>query len=199
MAGPTGRTAMSKNKAALLFSAFAACIILAACGSSGVNTQHLANTPMAANQARLKITRTNALLYAGAPTTLTLNGKKVGDLAAGGNMYVDVPAGQNVLAASAWSYPGEFKVRFDAKPGTLYGVEVSPRTASFGPSTLLGPLGGVLDASVNENTHSDRRAASNASFTPNVHARREPAVQNKKAFQTSFVQLRFVDAKQAGT
>jgi hypothetical protein len=90
-------------------------------------------------------------MYAAAPATITLNGKTVASIAAGGSAIVDVPAGQNVLAASAWSYPGQFSVKLNAAPGQKYAMEVSPRTASLAPGMLLGPLGGAIDASVNEN------------------------------------------------
>ena len=32
-----------------------------------------------------------------------------------------------------------------------YNIEEAPRSASFGPGALLGPLGGAIDASLNEN------------------------------------------------
>ncbi len=35
--------------------------------------------------------------------------------------------------------------------GVTTSVEVAPRSASFGPGALLGPLGGAIDASLNEN------------------------------------------------
>jgi len=120
-------------------------------GAVDAGSTSLAAKPIASGHARLKVTRINTILYAGAPATLNLNGKKIADLWAGKTTFVDVPASKNVLSASAWSYPGTFKVGFDTTAGQTYAVEVAPRMALFGPGTLLGPLGGVLDASVNEN------------------------------------------------
>ena len=128
--------------------------VLSACGSSGPTpgeTAALAAAPLPAGKARVTITRVSTLLYAGAPATITLNGQKVADISSGGSAVIDVPAGESVLAASAWSYPGEFKVRLNAVAGQRYALDVAPRSASFGPGTLLGPIGGALDASVNEN------------------------------------------------
>jgi len=62
-----------------------------------------------------------------------------------------MPAGTNLLAASTWSYPGEFSVKLDAEAGKTYALEVAPRAASLAPSILLGPIGGLIDASANEN------------------------------------------------
>lgn len=125
---------------------------LAACGTtSDATTASLASAPIPEGMARVKLNRVNTLLYAGAPATITLNGKTVANIGVGGTTLVDVPVGDNVIAASAWSYPGEFALNLKATPDTLYTIEVSPRAESFGPSTFLGPLGGVIDASINKN------------------------------------------------
>ena len=124
---------------------------LAGCGSSGTVNAALAGQPIPAGKARLTIRRPSAILYAAAPATITIDGKQVADVGSGGAAIVDIPEGARVVAASAWSYPGAFKVRLTATAGQTYTIEVAPRAASFGPGTLLGPLGGVIDASVNEN------------------------------------------------
>jgi hypothetical protein len=132
--------------------AVAAALALAGCASAdAVDTAALAKTPIAAGKARVTITRVSALQYAAAPATITLNGQKVASVASGDTAIIDVPAGANVLAASAWSYPGEFFVKLNAVPGKNYALEISPRAGSLGPSILLGPIGGMIDAGANEN------------------------------------------------
>jgi hypothetical protein len=124
---------------------------LTGCGTKGEETASLINSPIPPGKARLTLTRPSTILYAGVPATITLNGTKVSELASGGITLIDVPAGNNVLAASAWSYPGAFSVKLAAKAGERYALEIAPRTASFAPGALLGPVGGIIDASVNEN------------------------------------------------
>ena len=59
--------------------------------------------------------------------------------------------GQTMIAASAWSCPGTYSLKLDAKPGQRYAVEVSQRDDSLLPGTLLGPIGGMIDSANNEN------------------------------------------------
>lgn len=135
------------------FGSIAAALLFAVTGcasTSEVETAALARTPIAPGKARVTIKRTNEILYAGAPATITLNGQNAASVAVGGSAVVDVPAGNNVLTASAWSYPGEFSVQLNAVAGQTYALEVAPRSASFGPS-LLGPVGGLIDSSANGN------------------------------------------------
>jgi len=120
-------------------------------GSDGLETASLANTPIAPGKARVTINRTTAMLYAAAPATITVDGEKVASVDRGGTALVDIPAGNNTLAASAWSYPGEYKVKLNAVAGQTYRLEVQPRSDSFGPSILLGPIGGMIDSAANEN------------------------------------------------
>jgi len=146
-----GLIARSVSHVGHLFCSAVLTLTLAGCGSTGSETAALALTPVPEGKARVTITRTSSLMYAGAPATITLNGQTVASIATGGSTIVDVPAGANILAASAWSYPGQFSVKLNAAPGQKYALEVSPRSASLGPGMLLGPIGGAIDASVNEN------------------------------------------------
>lgn len=133
------------------YSAIAAAVLLSLTGcatTSEVETAALAKTPVAPGKARVTIKRTDEILYAGAPATIALNGKEVADIAVGGTAIVDVPAGSNVLAASAWSYPGTYSLKLDAVAGHAYALEVAPRASSFGPS-LFGPVGALIDSSAN--------------------------------------------------
>ena len=127
-----------------------AALSLAGCRSTGTETAALALTPIPSGKARVTISRPSTLLYAGCPATITLGGLKVADVATGGKAVVDIPAGEAVLAASCWSYSGQFSVKLKAAAGQNYALEVAPRSGSFGPS-LLGPIGAALEASVTEN------------------------------------------------
>lgn len=126
-------------------------VVLAGCGSTGASNLELATADVPANKARLTITRTSDILYMGVPATIKVNGKKVASLALGASTIVDIAPGSNVISADAWSYPGTFSVKLEAKAGQRYALEVAPRGDSFLPGALLGPFGGAIDASVNEN------------------------------------------------
>ncbi len=125
-----------------------AAVALAGC-VSGSDPQTVG--PLAAGKARVTINRPSTIVYAAAPATITLNGQKVADIAVGSSAVIDVPAGANVLAASAWSYPGSFSIKLNAKSGANYALTVEPRGDSLLPGALLGPIGGAIDASINEN------------------------------------------------
>ena len=135
---------------ALAAAAMFGAALLSGCGTMGNETAALASQPIANGKARVTFSRVSTVMYAGAPATITLNGEKVGDLASGGVTVIDVPAGDNVITASAWSYPGTSTLKREAKPGQQYNVEISPRGDSFVPS-LLGPVGGVVDSAANGN------------------------------------------------
>jgi hypothetical protein len=89
--------------------------------------------------------------YAGAPATVKVNGREVASLWSGSSETVNISPGANAVAVEAWSYPGTWTVNLNAKAGASYAIEVSPREASLGPS-MLGPLGGAVDASANKNS-----------------------------------------------
>jgi hypothetical protein len=111
----------------------------------------LATRPVPPNKARLTITRTEEVLAMAVPATIEINGKKAADLGNGASTIIDIAPGANVISVSHWSWPGTFSVKLAAKPGQRYAVEVSTRSASLLPGVMLGPVGGIIDASVNEN------------------------------------------------
>lgn len=86
---------------------------------------------------------------------------------------------------SAWTYPGSFSVKLNAKAGATYNLVVEPRGDSFLPGALLGPIGGAIDASVNENAGAFQltatvTGAAPAKTTPEA-AKKAPAAASKKA------------------
>lgn len=139
-------------------------LALGACagGPSAEETAAMATAPIPSDKARVMIERKGSLLYAAAPATIELNGQKVASVGPGGSAVFDVPSGANVIAASAWSYPGTLPLEpraceransadesLDAKGGETYKIIVELRGASFGPG-VLGPIGGAIDAASNE-------------------------------------------------
>ncbi|MEQ8825199.1 MAG: hypothetical protein RIC14_12580 [Filomicrobium sp.] len=126
------------------------CVLLAGC-AGGAGDTNLVTGAIPEGQARVSVTRPSSIVYAGAPATITVNGKKAADVWAGATSSFNVPSGSVVIAASAWSYPGEFKINLNAVPGKTYKLVVEPRSNSLLPGAALGPIGGVIDASVNEN------------------------------------------------
>lgn len=127
----------------------AAC--LAACSTTGTETASIVGTPIPAGKARITVTRPSSIVYAAAPATITVNGNTVANVGSGSSATFDVPVGANAIAASAWSYPGTYTVKLDAKAGSVYALEVKPRGDSVLTGALLGPIGGAIDASQNEN------------------------------------------------
>ncbi len=124
---------------------------LAGCAAGNATPAALTTAAIPTGQARITVERPMAYLYSGAPATITANGKNVASLWGGGSSSFFIPAGESTIAASAWSYPGEFKVKLNAAAGADYKLVVEPRGDSFVPGALLGPIGGAIDASVNEN------------------------------------------------
>ncbi len=86
---------------------------------------------------KVTVERPSAVLYAGAPATIKLNGTKMTDVWGGATSSFHVPAGQNAVSASAWSYPGEYTVKLNAVAGQNDKLIVEPRGASFLPAATL--------------------------------------------------------------
>lgn len=114
---------------------------LAGCGGgSDLQTASIAAGPLTAGKARVTIRRPTTIVYAAAPAAITLNGQQVADIAVGSSAVIDVPTGAVVLAASAWSYPGSFSIKLNAKPGATYALIVEPRGDSFCPAPCSARL-----------------------------------------------------------
>lgn len=145
-----GRTAEGRLLRRLL-AGIALAGLLSGCGSTGTMNAELATRPVPPNKARLTITRTEEMLAMAVPARIEINGKKVADIGNGASTIIDIAPGTSVISVSGWSYPGTFSVKLAAKPGQRYAVEVATRSASILPGVALGPVGGMIDASINEN------------------------------------------------
>jgi len=125
---------------------------LGGCGSDGKETAALALTPVPSGKARISIHREDTIIYAGCPAAVKANGADVASIASGGKALFDVPAGDLVLAASCWTYPGDFAIRFKAEPGRTYAFALGPRQEGIATGLLLGVVGTAIQASISENT-----------------------------------------------
>ena len=124
--------------------------LLTACGTTGpVNLSQL-NEPIPANKARIIVTRDNSMLYFAGTANVRANGTKIGSLARGGSVVHDIPQGQNSLAVSTPTAPGQFVVTFKARPGKTYNFEVSPRASNIMGGYGFGLIGDAINASVSE-------------------------------------------------
>ncbi len=152
--------AFGRRFLAMACTAMACCIVaILAAGCAGTETasaglaaEAAAKAPerVPAGKARLTLTRVSGVLYVGTPATVKINGEQVASLWAGSSSTVDIAPGANSVSVDAWSYPGFWKVDLNAKAGQAYAIEISPRGSSYVPS-LLGPVGGAIDAAANEN------------------------------------------------
>lgn len=127
-------------------------LALGGCGSSGAETAALALTPVPPGKARITIERPSTIVYVGCPANIKRGGQEVASIASGGKAVFDVPAGETVLSASCWSYPGDFALKFKAEAGRTYALEVAPRQDSIGTAVLFGAIGGAIEASVSQNS-----------------------------------------------
>ena len=126
---------------------------LGGCAGTGAENEGLAASslttkaaqPLAAGKARIVLERSGTPMYSGVAASVTLNDKKVADIWAGAGEVVDIAPGKAMLGVEAWSYPGIYRLEIDAKAGKVYRVAIGPRGESFGPSLILGPLGGLVD------------------------------------------------------
>ena len=164
------RGALARRQSARVAAKAAAVATLAAlalggCGSDGKETAALALTPVPTGKARIILTRVSAIVYSGCPATIMRGAEKAADIANGGQAIIDVPAGENTLTASCWSYPGNFTVKFKAAAGQKYAFEVAPRDGSIGTAVLFGAIGGAIDASVNENSGAFQIGANKSATT----------------------------------
>lgn len=133
----------------ILLSLFAT-VLLTACGTTGPLDLTKVNEPLAADKARLVITRNTSLLYMAGAATVRANGLQVASLGRGGSVIHDVPAGQNTLSVSTPTAFGQFVATFNAKAGETYNFEVSPRGSALISGSAFGMLGDAANASVSE-------------------------------------------------
>ncbi len=128
-----------------------ASVFLASC-ASGPPLKPFPSEKVSPNKARIHITRSTDFLYLALDARVSVNGKVVAALPRGGVTYVDVMPGTVSVRVDHPSSPGAFAIGFQAKRGSAYTVEISPRNESFMPGAFLGVIGLAVDASITENS-----------------------------------------------
>jgi hypothetical protein len=92
------------------------------------NIAATATRPMPAlPTATITIVRSQEELYHAVRVVIDLNGRQVATLAAGQTFSQSVPIGPTVLTVSAPPLPGSSMLRFNADPGSLFQLLVTPR------------------------------------------------------------------------
>lgn len=127
-----------------------AVIFLTACGTTGPVNLSTLNEPIPADKARIVVTRNSSLLYLAAAVNVRSNGTKIASMGRGGSVIHDIPKGQNTLAVSTPTAPGQFVVTFKAEPKKIYNFEVSPRSSNIMGGYGLGLIGDAIHANVSE-------------------------------------------------
>ncbi len=128
-----------------------ASIFLASC-ASGPPLKPVPAEKVSETSARIQIARTTDMLYLALDARVSVNGSVVAALPRGGSTYVDVNPGTATVRVDHPTSPGSFAVSFEARPGSTYAIEVSPRNESFMPGALGGVIGLAVDASITENS-----------------------------------------------
>jgi hypothetical protein len=117
-------------------------LALAGCQTAAAPTESVKPT---AGTAALTITRSTDILYVGAPASVTVNGESVANLSVGETYSGALRPGTVTIAVSAWSAPGEFKMKFRADPGKSYRLHISPRGESYAASVVGGLPGMAIE------------------------------------------------------
>jgi hypothetical protein len=111
-------------------------------GDTAKNGVHL-NHPLGKGTARIKIVRTHEFVAALRDARIKLDGKQVASLSNGDSTIVEIAPGSHEITSDVWDSPQTSRVRFDAKPATLYVFEVTPNLAGTGIG-MFGAAGAAL-------------------------------------------------------
>jgi hypothetical protein len=117
-------------------------VLLAGCVTGGALQS---SRPTAPGEATLSITRSDDLMYSGAPVTVELNGAKIASIGRGETYTGGIAPGPAVVSVSAWSSPGASHQRFTAVPGKTYRFMVTPRGENFTASLVGGVVGAAVE------------------------------------------------------
>jgi hypothetical protein len=125
--------------------------MLGACGNSGVQNAALLNQPLQKGSARIKIVRTEEFMAGARGARIKLDGKEIAeDIGSGGAVVLDVAAGSHSVTVDVWDHPNVFTLNLDAKSGTIYTLEISPRGDAVAAG-LFGVAGMLAEAAANKN------------------------------------------------
>jgi hypothetical protein len=128
-------------------------LVLGGCAAaSSAPTSTATQTPPSAGMARVTVTRSNAPYSLLAPVAIDLNGTRIASLGIGESYSTSIAPGEAIVAASVWSSPGRYSVKFTAEPGKDYAFLVSPRGEQLVAGMAGGMIGVAIDTAVNENS-----------------------------------------------
>jgi hypothetical protein len=122
---------------------------LAGCGGSGPDSAALGAAPLPRSQARLKIHRESALMGMALDVRVTIDGREVAGLGNDETKILDIPAGAHKITVDHWSQVGVSKLDLQAKPGTLYEIEVAVREDAAAAGLVFGVVGTVAESEAN--------------------------------------------------
>lgn len=121
------------------------------CGSKTAENADLETSSLQASSARLKIYRTSDVIASGPAAIVRIDGREVANLGIGGSTVVDIPAGERKIVVDAFGALGAYTLPLRAKAGTLYTMEISPRSEAVVAGVLFGLIGSAIEAAANEN------------------------------------------------
>lgn len=138
-----------------VFRAVGAAVLIGAlvsgCGTTTAENASLETSSLQASKARLKIYRTSDIIASGPAAKVRIDGREVANLGIGGSTVFDVPVGQHKIVVDAFGALGAYTFTLQAKAGTLYTLEISPRSEAVVAGLLFGFVGSVVEAAANEN------------------------------------------------
>jgi hypothetical protein len=134
---------------------FAAVSIILGVGLSGcaqgiAENAGLASKPLAKSQTRLKIFRADAYVAGAVGARVKIDGRQIAEIDNGGSTILDLAAGKHEIEVDTWQHPNVYKLNLDAKPGTMYVLEITPREEAVAAG-MFGLVGMLAEAAVNEN------------------------------------------------
>lgn len=128
------------------------CALLSGCGTTTAENAALETSSLQASSARLKIYRTSDVIASGPAALVRIDGREVANLGIGGSTVLDIPAGQRKIVVDAFGALGAYTLPLHAKAGTLYTMEISPRSEAVVAGMLFGFIGSAIEAATaNEN------------------------------------------------
>lgn len=124
---------------------------LSGCAQGIAENAELASKPLAKSQTRLKIFRSEAYVAGAVSARVKIDGRQIAEIDNGGSKMLDLAAGKHEIVVDSWQHPNVYKLDLDAKPGTMYVLEIAPREEVAAAGVLLGVVGMLAEAAVNEN------------------------------------------------
>lgn len=142
-----------QNKSVAVYAALSltACMLAGCGGGTGPEAEALASAPLPKSHARVKIHRESNVMGMAVDVRVTIDGREVAGLGNDETKVFTVPAGTHQITVDHWSHPGTSKLTINAKPGTLYDVEVAVRGEAAAAGLMFGIVGTAAESAANGN------------------------------------------------